>query len=98
MLSCRFEPDSRVDEAPKHLLRVALRALFLKDHGAGCAIMGVGSGVRAGRRGYFSCFVMNPIVDQVTLGIYAVLLALGGAVGFLKARSKASLISGLVSA
>jgi uncharacterized membrane protein (UPF0136 family) len=41
---------------------------------------------------------MNPIVERATLGIYAVLLALGGVMGFVRARSKASLIAGLVSA
>src|SRR5437660_988053 len=38
------------------------------------------------------------MIGNITLGIYAVLLAAGGVMGFVKARSRASLISGLLSA
>jgi uncharacterized membrane protein (UPF0136 family) len=42
---------------------------------------------------------MNPaVVVRATLGIYAALLALGGIMGFVRARSRASLFAGLVSA
>jgi uncharacterized membrane protein (UPF0136 family) len=41
---------------------------------------------------------MPPIAGQLTLLIYAVLLAAGGAIGYAKAGSKASLIAGSVSA
>jgi uncharacterized membrane protein (UPF0136 family) len=39
-----------------------------------------------------------PLVGHITLGIYAVLLAVGGVMGFVKARSHASLITGLLAA
>jgi uncharacterized membrane protein (UPF0136 family) len=38
------------------------------------------------------------LMAQLTLGIYAVLLAMGGVMGFVKAQSRPSLISGLISA
>jgi uncharacterized membrane protein (UPF0136 family) len=40
----------------------------------------------------------NPLIAPITLGIYAVLLGLGGAIGYLKAGSRASLIAGSISA
>ena len=42
--------------------------------------------------------MISPLVAHITLGIYAVLLGVGGVMGFVRARSHVSLVTGVLAA